>query len=64
MPNMNPNKGAAKRFRITRTGKVRHRKAWGAHLMKSKSASRQMRLKGTENLPTGDSQQVRKMLGS
>ena len=64
MPKMKPNKGAAKRFRITRTGKVRHRKAWGAHLMKSKSASRQSRLKGTDNLPKGDAQQVKRMLGT
>ena len=63
MPKMKPNKGAAKRFRITRTGKVVHRKAWGAHLMKSKSRSRQVRLKGDDVLVPADAQQVRKMLG-
>ncbi len=60
---MKTNKGAAKRFRITGSGKVVQRKAWGAHLMKSKSKSRQVRLKGNEVLDRPDAKTVRRLLG-
>ncbi|HVE92114.1 MAG TPA: 50S ribosomal protein L35 [Actinomycetota bacterium] len=63
MPKMKPNKGAAKRFRITGSGKVMARKAWGAHLMKSKSKSRQVRLKGAEALAKPDAATIKKLLG-
>ena len=63
MPKMKPKKAATKRFKITGSGKVMAKKAWGSHLMKSKQSSRQNRLKGTEALVKADAQVVRKMLG-
>jgi large subunit ribosomal protein L35 len=63
MPKMKTNRAAAKRFRITGSGKIAHRKAWGSHLFKSKTRSRQIRLKGNEVLPTPDEGRVKRMLG-
>ena len=63
MPKMKTKRAAAKRFRITGSGKIARRKAWGAHLFKSKSKSRQMRLKGNELVHDSDVKRVRRMLG-
>lgn len=63
MPKMKTNRGAAKRLRVTGSGKILHRKAWGAHLFKSKSKSRQMRLKGNAEVAKPDLDRARRLLG-
>lgn len=63
MPKMKTNRGAAKRLRVTGSGKVVHRKAWAGHLFKSKSRSRQMRLKGNAEVSPADRRQARRLLG-
>ncbi len=40
MPKMKPHKGLSKRVKITAKGKVKRRKAFGAHLMSGKSGNR------------------------
>jgi large subunit ribosomal protein L35 len=60
---MKTNRGAAKRFRVTGSGKVVHRKAWGAHLFKSKTRSRQIRLKGNNVVSASDGERAKRMLG-
>jgi len=39
------NRGAAKRFKKTGTGKVKRSKAYGSHLMSSKTTKRKRRLR-------------------
>lgn len=63
MPKMKSNRGAAKRLRVTGSGKVVHRKAWGSHLFKSKTRSRQIRLKGNAEVGPGDVRRARRLLG-
>ena len=63
MPKMKTNRAAAKRFRVTGSGKVVHRKAWGSHLFKSKTRSRQIRLKGNNVVSTSDEERAKRMLG-
>jgi large subunit ribosomal protein L35 len=63
MPKMKTNRAAAKRFRITGSGKVARRKAWGKHLFKSKSRSRQIRLKQDEVVAASDERRVKRQLG-
>jgi large subunit ribosomal protein L35 len=46
MPKMKTHRGAAKRFRLTKTGKVLHRKATGNHMLIKKSSSRKRRVTG------------------
>jgi large subunit ribosomal protein L35 len=63
MPKMKTHKGAAKRLRVTGSGKIVRRKAWGAHLFKSKSAGRKSRLKGNDQISAADRAKARNLLG-
>lgn len=63
MPKMKSNRAAAKRLRVTGSGKIMHRKAWGSHLFKSKTRSRQVRLKGNKEVASADRDRARRMLG-
>jgi large subunit ribosomal protein L35 len=62
MPKMKTNKGAAKRMRLTGTGKVRRGKAGKGHLMRGKSGSRLRRLRKNDTLPKGDAKRIRRLL--
>ncbi len=62
MPKAKSNRAARKRFRVTGTGKIVHRKAWGSHLFKSKTRSRQIRLKGNAVVSDSDQARARRLL--
>ena len=62
MPKTKSNRAAKKRFRVTGSGKVVHRKAWGSHLFKSKTKSRQIRLKGNKVVAKQDSERVNRLM--
>lgn len=63
MPKMKTDKGAAKRFKVTGTGKILRRKAFRAHLLEKKSSTRTRRLAGAAEVTGGDARQVRRLLG-
>jgi large subunit ribosomal protein L35 len=63
MPKMKTHSGAKKRFKITGSGKVMHRKAGKMHLNEHKSSTRTRRLDGDAVLAPGDAAKARKMLG-
>lgn len=63
MPKLKTNKAAAKRFKVTGTGKVMREKAYTSHLLTKKSAERKRRLGKTEELRGGDKRRVKKLLG-
>jgi len=63
MPKMKTNRAAKKRFRVTGSGKIVHRKAWGSHLFKSKTRSRQIRLKGNNVVSQADHSRVERLIG-
>ncbi len=62
MPKSKSSRAAKKRFRVTGTGKIVHRKAWGSHLFKSKSKPRQMRLKGNKVVAQQDVDRVNRLM--
>ncbi len=62
MPKMKTHRATAKRFRITRTGKVLRRKATGNHMLTKKSGSRRRRVEGMAEV-TAERRTVRRMLG-
>ena len=64
MPKMKTHKGAAKRFKRSGSGKIRHRKAWRGHNRHKKSAARWRRNKGTGTLSGGDAKRIDRMLNS
>jgi large subunit ribosomal protein L35 len=62
MPKMKTRRGAAKRFKLTGSGKLRRNKANHRHMLirRSKSALRKMRQPGF--ISSADSQKVRRMI--
>ena len=64
MPKTKSHRATAKRFRITRKGKVLHRKATGNHMLTKKSSSRRRRVEGmTEVGAKADAKTVKRLLG-
>ncbi len=62
MPKMKTHRATAKRFRITRNGKIIHRKATGNHMLTKKSGSRRRRVEGTAEV-TAERSNIRRLLG-
>ena len=60
---MRTHRGAAKRFRITRTGKVLHRKATGNHMLTKKTGSRRRRVEGMSEVEA-ERRTIRRLLGA
>ena len=63
MPKMKTHRGAAKRFKITGTGKIRRRKAYRDHLLENKPSRRTRRLGREAEVIGGDKKRVKRMLG-
>jgi large subunit ribosomal protein L35 len=63
MPKMKTHRGAAKRFKITGTGKVIRRKAGMNHLLEKKSSKVTRRLNREAVVAPGDATHIRKLLG-
>ena len=63
MPKLKTNKAAAKRFKVTGTGKIMRGKAFTSHLLTKKSAERKRRLGKTQELHGGDKRRVKRLLG-
>jgi large subunit ribosomal protein L35 len=55
-------KAAAKRFRLTGTGKIKRRRAYASHILTKKSAKRKRRLAQWTLVSPGDTRRVKKML--
>ena len=55
-------RGAAKRFRVTRNGKVLHRKGTGNHFLRKKSSSRRRRVEGMSQV-TAEARGIKRLLG-
>ena len=63
MPKLKTHKGTKKRFRVTATGKVVHRRAGTSHLNVRKSKKRRRNLRGTGVLEPADTQRILTALG-
>jgi large subunit ribosomal protein L35 len=64
MPKMKTHRATAKRFRITRKGKVLHAKATGNHMLTKKSSSRRRRVEGMAEVGSkADAKTVKRLLG-
>ncbi len=63
MPKMKTNRGAAKRFKVTGTGKIVRRRAFRSHLLEKKPSTRTRRLARRAEVTGGDRAQVRRLLG-
>ncbi len=63
MPKMKTHKGTKKRFRLTATGKVKHRSAGTSHLAARMSKKRRRNLRRTDVLSERESAKIRLVLG-
>jgi large subunit ribosomal protein L35 len=62
MPKMKTNRGAAKRFKVSGSGKVMRRKAFSSHILTKKSTKRKRGLRLGDEVDSANIKAVRKML--
>jgi large subunit ribosomal protein L35 len=63
MPKMKTDRGAAKRIKVTSSGRLRRRQAFRGHNFESKPSTRMRRLARDSEVSKADERQVRRMLG-
>ena len=63
MPKMKSHRGAARRFQVTKTGKLVRRQTRLNHMLEKKTPARKRRLGREVTVTAGDKRGVRRMLG-
>ena len=63
MPKMKTHRGAAKRFKVTGSGKILRRRAFRQHLFEKKPSTRTRRLANDVEMTGGDRDRVKRLLG-
>ena len=64
MPKMRTNRSAAKRFRLTGSGKVRRNKAYASHLLGPKSTKRKRQLRKATLVSSADHARIKRLIGA
>lgn len=62
MPKLKSNRGAAKRFKATGTGKIKRYKAFASHLLSSKTTKRKRTLRKSVTVDKRDVKNIRRLL--
>jgi large subunit ribosomal protein L35 len=62
MPKIKTSRSAAKRFKITTTGKAKHKRAFLRHLLSSKSRGRKRQLRSPGMLNKADTAKMRALV--
>jgi len=62
MPKMKTNRGAAKRFGKTGSGKIRRRRAYLRHILSNKTTKQKRRLRQSTLIASVDEPQIRAIL--
>ncbi len=63
MPKMKTDRGAAKRVKVTGTGRLRRRNQNRSHLLRKMSGAQKRRLANDSDFSPGDEARVKRMLG-
>lgn len=63
MPKLKTHKGTAKRIKLTSTGKLTRRRAFGTHLLAKKSKSRKRAISGSATITGSVAKNVKRALG-
>jgi large subunit ribosomal protein L35 len=63
VPKQKTKKAAAKRFKVTGSGKILRRHAMKSHNLEKKSAKRRRKFRGDHAVDETDAREVRRMLG-
>ncbi|MCK5227517.1 MAG: 50S ribosomal protein L35 [Desulfobulbaceae bacterium] len=62
MPKMKTNRGAAKRFKATGTGKIVRNKAYASHILTKKSTKRKRNLRQSDILDETNVKAIKRLL--
>lgn len=62
MPKLKTNRAAAKRFRLTKTGKIKKRSAGRGHILGKMSRKRKRNLRQSGYVSSADSKKIRRLL--
>lgn len=62
MPKMKTHRGAAKRFKITASGKVKKSKAYKSHILEKKDAGRKRNLRHAGLVSAADTPKIKSLL--
>ncbi len=60
---MKTHRGAAKRFKVTKSGKIKHRSGFRAHILTKKSSKRKRQLRKNAYVHESNEHQVKRQLG-
>ncbi len=63
MPKQKTHRGAAARFKVTGSGRLRRRQQMRGHMLEHKSSTRKRRLAGEVEVSSADRKKVRRLLG-
>lgn len=64
MPKMKTHKGTAKRVKLTSTGKLTRRRAFGNHMLSKKSKSRKRNINSTAVIKGGMAKNIKRVIGA
>jgi large subunit ribosomal protein L35 len=62
VPKIKTNRGAAKRFRVTGSGKIKRNKGFKSHLLSSKGKKRKRQLRHGTLVSAAETKNIRKMI--
>jgi len=62
MPKVKTNRGAAKRFKATGSGKIKRSKAYSSHILTKKTTKRKRNLRKSDLIAQSDRRSVKRML--
>jgi large subunit ribosomal protein L35 len=62
MPKMKTHRGAAKRFRVTASGKIKRGKAYRSHILTKKTTKRKRNLRKTGYMSVADQKNTKELL--
>jgi large subunit ribosomal protein L35 len=62
MPKMKTNRGAAKLFKTTGTGKIKRNKAYSSHILTKKSTKRKRNLRQSGLVDSANAKAIKKIL--
>jgi large subunit ribosomal protein L35 len=60
---LKPNKAVLKRFKVTKTGKLKRHHSKTSHLMSARTPAKKRELRGTEILAEGFAKNMRRLIG-
>ncbi|MCL6471858.1 MAG: 50S ribosomal protein L35 [Firmicutes bacterium] len=63
MPKMKTHRGAAKRFKVTGSGKLSYKHAFTSHILTKKTAKRKRRLRKDGIVESANKKSLKRMLG-